>query len=118
MELEIAINDFVANLQSKMNEYYDKHLSSLNKPKIDIEYKEKWCKIVKSDCSSSSVYAWIALQNFETKELGPVVAGDIHKPASWKKPAKHARGTVLNEATWQCAGPYAIEYLKGSSYKF
>lgn len=118
MELEIAINQFVANLQAKLDEYNAKHFPSQTKPTIAIEFGGKWCKLIKADNNSRSMYAFIALQNFATKELGAVTAGDIHKPATYKKPAKHARGNVLQEATWGCAGPYGIEYLKGPSFKF
>jgi hypothetical protein len=48
-----------------------------------------------------------------TKQLGVIKAGDIHKPASYKIPAKHARGNIYNKETWDCVGPYGIAYLRG-----
>jgi len=39
--------------------------------------------------------------------------GDIRKPASWKAPAKHARGNITDEKEgmgWM--GPYGPAYLK------
>lgn len=126
MELETElnvvsmVNQFVASTQHKLDLHRKQNFPSLGRRLLSIEYKDKWAKIVARDEGSKggSVYAWIALKNFETKELGPVTAGDIHKAASWKKPAKHARGSVLRPETWTCAGPYSIEYLRGGSCAF
>ena len=73
----------------------------------------KWCKIVSRRAGSpgGSVYAWVALADFETKELGKVKTGDIHKAESWKKPAKHARGSVFAADFGKCLTPYGIVYL-------
>lgn len=73
---------------------------------------DKWCRIVKTYTGSQSVYAFIALQNYSTKTLGMVNVGDIHRPASWKIPAKHARGNVFQEDFNNCAGPYGVVYLR------
>jgi hypothetical protein len=43
-----------------------------------------------------SIYCFIALEDFSSKALGTVKKGDVMKPASWKAPAKHARGNVFN----------------------
>lgn len=79
---------------------------------------DKWCRVVtvehwpNSPPRESSVYAFIALQDNYTKALGAVVAGNIHKPASYKAPAKHARGTVLQDDFNKCLTPHGIVYLK------
>jgi hypothetical protein len=117
-ELEIAINNFVFYLQEKMDKHYTENFPSLTKPTVKIEFGNKWCKLIKTDGASKSMYAFIAMKTFSTKELGSVVVGDIHKPASYNNPAKHARGDVFNETTWNCANPYGIEYLRGPSLKF
>lgn len=46
---------------------------------------------------AKSIYCFIALEDFETKGLGNVKKGDVLKPASYKAPAKHARGNVYDE---------------------
>ena len=48
-----------------------------------------------------SVYAFIEKET-----------GDILRPATWRAPAKHARGNLANEASWTCAGPYGVAYLR------
>lgn len=39
--------------------------------------------------------------------------GDIYKPATWKAPAKHARGNIFaDDGGLTCADPYGIRYLR------
>lgn len=107
-----AVQNFLEHVQKISDEHMKLLFPDLSHPKFLVEFSKKWAKIVKIEDNRRSVYAFIALQNFSTKELGNVIAGDIHRPASWNKPAKHARGCVGNESTWNCAGPYGIAYLK------
>lgn len=40
--------------------------------------------------------------------------GDVLKPASWKAPAKHARGNIFDEKNGLGSmGPYGPAYLRG-----
>lgn len=44
-----------------------------------------------------------------------VTNGDILKPESWKKPAKHARGNVFDDDYGlSCVGPYGPSYMTHS----
>jgi len=78
----------------------------------------KWVRVVTLDVPHegepevSSVYAFIALQDGHTKTLGTLKAGDIHKPAGFKAPAKHARGNVFNDDFRKTIMPNGIVYLK------
>jgi len=47
---------------------------------------------------STSIFCFIAAEDSNTKGLGGVTKGDVLKPASYKKPAKHARGSLYDEA--------------------
>lgn len=38
--------------------------------------------------------------------------GDVLKPASWKAPAKHARGNIFTNHATECMGPYGVNYLR------
>lgn len=60
-----------------------------------------------------STYAFIAREDFESKALGKVRAGDILKPATWKAPAKHARGNLFDANPLEKCGQYGLEYLRG-----
>ncbi len=79
---------------------------------------DKWCRIVTVENwpdqppRDSSVYAFVALVDNYTRALGAVVAGNIHKAASFKAPAKHARGSVLAEDFNNCLTAHGIVYLK------
>lgn len=65
-----------------------------------IEFGRRYAKIVRT--ASRSVFAFIDLTN-----------GNILKPASWAKPARHARGNVLDIAGRRNSyGPYGINYLR------
>lgn len=113
------VERFVAFVQTKMDEYMNEHFPTNPKRILQIEKSTKWAKIVEAeDGRVRRVYGFVALKDFETKALGAVRTGDIHKAATFKAPAKHARGNVLNQETWTCAGPYGIEYLKGPNIGF
>lgn len=56
----------------------------------------------------TSIYAFVARVDLDNKTLGYVKAGDIMKPASLTKPARHTRGSIFDEKTWTCAGTYGI----------
>lgn len=104
------INAFVLHVQQISD---DAAKDSQFKSLFEANYiSEKWCRIVKQYTGSQSVYAFIALQTYSTKTLGTVQVGDIHRPASWKIPAKHARGNVFQEDFNNCAGPYGVIYLR------
>ena len=45
---------------------------------------------------SGSVHSFVASANSSTKGLGEVKFGDVLKPATYKAPAKHARGNVFD----------------------
>ena len=60
-----------------------------------------------------SVYCFVRATNGRTRTLGELNAGDLHKPASYKAPAKHARGNLFEQDYGlHCAGPYGLQYLK------
>ena len=108
------------NLCSK--DYYEHHLSVFVKRcqnMIDEEHQQKnfhwkteltinngrrYDKIVSSDIGTTSnqsrVYAFIDKTN-----------GDILKPATWKAPAKHARGNIYDDDCMQFMSPYGPAYM-------
>lgn len=61
----------------------------------------------------SQIHSFIAVKDFETRALGKVSAGDILKPASYKAPAKHARGNLFAaDGGIECVNHYGPEYLR------
>lgn len=72
-----------------------------------------WVAIDKVDGGSGSVYCFVRMTDGQTRTLGSLKAGDIHKPASYKAPAKHARASVLDaDYGFSCATMYGIQYLR------
>ncbi len=62
-----------------------------------------------------TVYAFIVKEAHTTRTLGELKEGDILKAATWKAPAKHARGNVFsptNGAEAISAGGSSIRYLQ------
>lgn len=47
---------------------------------------------------STSIFCFIAAEDNTTKVLGVVKKGDVMKPATFRRPAKHARGNIYDEA--------------------
>lgn len=67
--------------------------------KISVEPLQKYVRIVNTgvQCANRCSVAFIAMEDFETKQLGSVKRGDILKPVNWSRPAKHARGNIFDE---------------------
>lgn len=62
--------------------------------------------------TSASAHAFIDITggNIEGKDHK---MGDVLKPASWKKPAKHARGNIFDaDNGLNCMGEYGPAYLR------
>jgi len=98
-----GVNRFMEKVQSLIDEKNSIYKYS-QKQKVACEYGRKWIKIViENGNNGKSVYAFIANSDFSTKTLGNVKKGDIHRPASWLNPAKHARGSIFLEDFGNCA---------------
>jgi len=78
---------------------------------LSAEAGGKFIRIVSFNGSQRSSWAFVAREDTTSKALGMVKRGDVHKCASWKAPAKHARGSILNGGTGgvtQWTGPSYI----------
>ena len=51
--------------------------------------------------NGSSVYCFVVM-----------ATGEILKPESLKKPAKHARGSIHNADPLKCCGPFGVAYIR------
>lgn len=99
---KFAFNKFVDGVQelnrrshASMN-YSGQHVPKI--PKIDYIEKKKYILVVRDN----SAYAFV-----------DKVTGDIFKPASYKSPAKHARGNIYDESNGLARmGVYGPQYLK------
>jgi hypothetical protein len=116
-ELVAGIDALIAHCDQIMVDHYKEQGFSHSSPPIhNADYMSaKWCRIWAYEMRNGTLtrsrsHAFVCLQDGETKFLGKVKAGDIHKCATWKAPSKHARGNVLTR-DFTKMGPYGPAYL-------
>jgi len=110
---EIIVSDdqvdaFVARGQELIDDYMKDKFPSLPREFLIIEKGRRYARIVKTnhidrnEASTCSAWAFIDLTN-----------GDILKPATYKAPAKHARGNINDDAQgMKHVDSYGPAYLK------
>lgn len=100
-EIRVAIEGYVAALNKMGAEKKD---SILDADKFSIENGTRYAKIVRlAHGNSRSVHSFVDRGN-----------GDILKAASWRAPAKHPRGSVLDKdfgMRRSGASCYGVRYL-------
>jgi hypothetical protein len=105
-EILERIGRFVFNVNLRLVEYHSGDgMSYRDRVTLPTRHGKKFARIV-CPCVSggSGVFCFIDLRN-----------GDILKAASWKAPAKHARGSVLaDDYGLSAVGPYGPKYLTNS----
>ena len=61
----------------------------------------------------SAAYCFIPIEDHSTKQLGDMKSGDLMMPATYNQPAKHARGKLFDESTWENAfDKYGMRYFR------
>jgi len=107
-DIKKAVDMFVKGVQKMIDTDYKKNYKNLKPPKVLVKKGGRYYKVSKKEQSGTghSVYAFI-----DGKE--GVTFGDVLKPASWKAPAKHARGNVF-DGSWglKYCGPLSVAYLR------
>ena len=118
MNLEEQLQEFLKVADAKTAESYREHNFTFESPpRHKIEMGRNWARVVvtrerNGSWTTTSVYAFVAVKEFYNKTLGRVRTGDIHKAASFKIPAKHARGNIFVAGWEDNLTPYGIVYLK------
>lgn len=98
---ETALLSFVEGCQDKIDKYYSDNEYKMDVPQISIGGGRKYIKIVRAD-NQTSVHCFINAEN-----------GDVLKAASWKAPAKHARGNIFKEDNGlNCMSQFGAAYLR------
>jgi hypothetical protein len=100
-----VVENFINEVDSKIESYYETNLKNLPKPMIQIELGNKFIKII----SGLSVWGFISRVDGNLKG-SPIKKGDLLKPASYKAPAKHARGNIIDGTAKY--GVYGPDYIK------
>lgn len=89
--IEKAVKIYVKGVQQIIDDIYKKQYSNLKSPEITFKKGGRYIKIIKTERSGSGT----SVHSFIDAKEGPEF-GNIYKPASWKAPAKGARGNVFS----------------------
>jgi hypothetical protein len=99
MEVKTQLEGFVKAAQAMLDAHYAANCKGVPAPRLEATIGPKYAKVV-SD--GSSAWCFIDMSN-----------GDILKAASWGRPAKTARGTIMREDFGvSFVGPYGPAYLR------
>jgi hypothetical protein len=91
--------------QALVNADFARHYPNLTPPTLVAEPGRRYVRIVSDERTSRSAWAFVDTAN------GPT-CGDILKPASWKTPAKHARGNIFDPNPMQYITSHGPAYLR------
>lgn len=97
------VAEFLTKVNEQRKEYY-KNMSSKSNTDLVMEVGNKFLKF----WDGSTCWGFISRVDGDLKGA-PIKKGDLLKPASWKAPAKHARGNILDGTARY--GVYGPEYL-------
>lgn len=104
LESNHAVNDFINEVNDEIRSYYQTNLKNLQPELLTVDVGNKYIRLWKGN----SCWGFISRVDGDLKGA-PVKKGDLLKSATWKAPAKHARGNILEgTARW---GVYGPEYL-------
>lgn len=79
---------------------------------LEAEEGSKFIRVWQNMRSQRSCWAFVAREDTTSKALGSVKRGDILKPATWRAPAKTARGNVYLGGTGGVTNWTGPSYLK------
>lgn len=99
-----AVSEFIKKVNADIDAYYAKNLSSLAPKHLVLEVGNKFLRL----WTGSTCWGFISRVDGDLKGA-PIKKGDLLKPASWKSPAKHARGNIMDGTARY--GTYGPSYL-------
>ena len=82
---------FVEDVNRNITAYYKQQLSNLTPELLKVDVGSKYIRLWKG----TSCWGFISRVDGELKGA-PIKKGDLLKPATWKAPAKHARGNIVD----------------------
>jgi hypothetical protein len=98
------VAEFLTKVNAERAEYYKNMSSMKDRTNLVMEVGNKFLRF----WDGTSCWGFISRVDGDLKGA-PIKKGDLLKPASWKAPAKHARGNILDgTARYSVYGP---EYL-------
>lgn len=102
-EFKARLDAIIDRINIQIRKHYTDKLKNLTPDQIRAEDGNRYVKLVREDAEggSRSVYGFIDKTN-----------GDILKAASWRAPAKHARGNIWDENAMEATTVWGIVYLR------
>lgn len=94
---------FVEGVQAMVSKHYAAELTNLTPPVFTVTEGRRYLRVVRTETfgASRSVFCFVDKTN-----------GDILKAATWKAPAKHARGNVFDENPLDAVTRCGAKYLR------
>jgi hypothetical protein len=97
-----ALARFVETVNAALVTYYASHYKHVEPSVLELDEGLKYVRVWSVSHGSRSAYCFV-----------DKTTGEVFKPDGWKKPAKHARGTVFAPNVLNFAHPHGIVYLNG-----
>jgi len=99
-KIQDAFEMYIKKLKKRIREYYLKNYPMLDIPEVHYKKGRKW---------------WAVREENHAHSFVDMETGDIFKPATYRAPAKHARGNILSPY-WgmEALNPndYYVRYLR------
>lgn len=98
-DFDTRLDEFVADCQAMIDKHFKEDFPTQSKKIAIRPGGKKYIAIdVMRDDKAESIWAFIAVGDGHSKGMGHYKKGDIFKSASYKTPAKHARGNIFDDA--------------------
>jgi hypothetical protein len=112
-EFEQKVEAFLAEVNAAKDEYNKANgFTFIKGERVQVAGGTKYLKLETVEANSRVSRVWGFISTVDSTLHGaPVKVGDLLKAATWKAPAKHARGNILDGTARY--GPYGPEYLIG-----
>jgi hypothetical protein len=95
------VNNFINQVNTQRKEYYVKSNMPTQYTEVTAEVGNKYIRLWDGTC------CWGFISRVDGNLKGSLIKkGDLLKPATWKTPAKHARGNIMDgTAKYSAYGP-------------
>jgi len=86
LKFDKAFDKFMGHVNAVFDKYWKDNGFTHTKSSFEVVEGRRYTKVVRNDVSQKSVHLFVDKTN-----------GDVLKAASWKSPAKGARGNIFNK---------------------
>ena len=98
--LNIALDNFVQLAQALIDAHMTRCFPNLPREVLSLDRGRRYVRVVRDTGTQRFAFCFVDATN-----------GDVLKSASWKAPAKHARGNIFDPNPVAGVGPYGAKYL-------